>query len=314
MNKIVYSFWTQPLKKRWNEYRQGLTLEDMVQSSINCLYLSVLYAKKWGFEVEIVTDIDGQHYFRELPVDLITTDLTFLDYNETWTKGKMLAIAKQRKPFVHVDWDVMLRKKEVVDMIKNCTSDVLIQSIDTMQFDHDVRGYEINFHEIQFLKWRLDFEPAQAEDMIRSYDEICNSAVVGFNDLELRDKYVSEYLKCLKISNDTDWMDLSRIIDQYSLYCTVKANQASITQLLPDKKNIQETANKIGYAHFSFLSKYTKTVQTKILNRIKTEFSEYSYLVTPKSSIKNDVKISLCTVTMNRFDHTIRTIIILQMD
>ncbi len=308
MNKIVYSFWTQPLEERWKEYRQGLTLEDMVQSSINCLYLSVLYAKKWGFEVEIVTDLESAHYFKDLPVDKISDDLTFIDVDKVWTKGKILAISKQTRPFVHVDWDVMFRKKEVADIIKQCSSDVLIQSIDGLDFDEETRGYNINFYDIHYLKLMIDFEPYQSDEIIRTYDEVCNTAIVGFNNMELKDKYVSNYLKCLKVLRDTHWMDISRMIDQYSLYCAIKSTNVKVTEILPEKEHVQEMANKIGYTHFSFLSKYTSDVQHKIMNRIKDEFPSYSYLVTPKSPIKNRIKISICTVVMNRFDHLVETL------
>ena len=308
MNKLVYSFWTTPLKERWKEYRQGLDLEDMLRSSLNCLYLSVLYAKKWGFEVEIVTDLESAHLFKELPVDKISDDLTVIDIGRVWTKGKILAISKQTKPFVHIDWDVLLRKKEVANIIKNCTSDVLIQSIDHIEFDQDIRGYNINYYDLNYLKLQIDFEPYVSEEIVRTYDEVCNSAIVGFNNMELKDKYVSNYYKCLQVLKDIHWMDVSRMIDQYSLYCTVRVSGASVTQILPFGDCIQETANQIGYTHFSFLSKYTPAVQQKIAKRIQEEFANYAHLIAPKDPITNKVKISLCTVVMNRFDHIVKTL------
>ncbi len=309
MNKIVYSFWTAPLHKRWAKHKKNHDFEDILQSSLNCLYLSVLYAKKWGFEVEIVTDLESVNHFRDLPIDTLSTDLTFLDYNRTWTKGKMFAIAKQTRPFVHMDWDVILRKKEVVNQIRQCASDVLVQSIDTLVFeDHLAKSNEITFEDVKNIKWLVDFKPHAVEEIIRTYDSVCNTGIVGFNDMKIKDSYVSNYLKCLGVSDMATWVDSSRVIDQYSLYCSVKANSSSIQQILPDKNTVQETANKIGYTHFSYLSKYTKVVQDKIVNRINEEFPQYDYLVNPKSSVQNPIKLSLCTVVMNRFDHLVVTL------
>ncbi len=309
MNKIVYSFWTKPIRHRWARYSEEHNLEDMLQSSINCMCLSVLYAKKWGFEVEIITDLDSFHHFKDLPVDHISTDLSFLSYDRTWTKGKMLAIAKQTRPFVHMDWDVILRKKEVANMIRQCTTGVLVQSVDKVGFDRQSKGArEITFEELKYLKWMIDFKPNTAEEIIKTYDAVCNTAIVGFNDMKVKDAYVSNYLKCLEISEETDWMDISRVIDQYSLYCSVQSNNTTITEILPSTNNIQETANDIGYTHFSFLSKYTKVIQNKIVARINEEFPQYNHLVSPKPTINNPIKLSLCTVVMNRFDHMVTTL------
>ncbi|SHJ38527.1 DUF6734 family protein [Aquimarina spongiae] len=315
MNKIVYSFWTAPLTKRWKEYREGLDLEDIIQSSLRCLYLSVLYSKKWGFEVEIVTDLESAPYFEKLPIDNLSTDLTFLSFEgSSWIEGKMLAISKQTKPFVHVDWDVMLRKKEVAKMIKNCQSDVIVQSLDDISFDENaISGNEVRWDQIENFKWIVDNSPFYVEELNRTHYKVYNTAIIGFNDLELRDAYIKDFLKCLHINRSSNKIrffnaDISKIIDQYLLYCVAKAQKATVETLLLKNERIQIEAKRIGYTHLTFLSKYTKPVQQQIKHLITNEFPEYDHLIGNKLLSDNKIKISLCTVVMNRFDHLITTL------
>ncbi len=315
MNKIVYSFWTAPLEQRWREHRQGLDLEEIIQSSINCLYLSALYSKKWGFEVEIITDLDSVKHFEKLHVDHLSTELTFLSYEgSSWIQGKMFAISKQTKPFIHIDWDVMLRKEAVVDIIKSCKADVIVQSLDDISFDQKKAiGNEIQWEHIENFKWIADNSPFYIEELNRTHYKVYNTAIVGFNDLTIRDAYINDFLKCLQINRGTNKkrffdIDISRMIDQYLMYCVAKSHKADVQVLLPKNKDIQTEAKDIGYTHLTFLSKYTKPVQQQIIRNIHKEFPEYGHLVASKQPTENKIKISLCTVVMNRFDHLITTL------
>ncbi len=314
MNKIVYSFWKAPLEHRWEKYSKGLELEDILQSSINCLYLSVLYAKKLGFEIEIVTDVDSESYFKDLPIDAISTDLTFLTYSGScWVEGKMWAISKQTKPFVHLDWDVMLRKEEVASIIKNCNADFIVQSIDDIiSSEVPISGVGVHEGHLENFKWVVDNSPFYIEGLSRSHRRVYNTAILGFNNLQLRDEYIQNFLMCLRINGDDyvykSFDDISRMIDQYLMYCLADSKKIIPQVLFPNKENIQAEAKRIGYTHLTFLNKYTKPVQEQLIATLKKEFPEYSFLVDSKVSKDNKIKISLCTVVMNRLDHLITTL------
>ncbi len=142
--KLVYSFWSKPLKERWKQFRANAEFEDVEQSTINCLTLSVLSAKKMGFRCELVTDLQAYHYLKHLPFDKISTELTLIDYNgQTWVEGKIAAMAIQKEPFIHIDWDVILRKRKVADILKNFNEDLIVQSIDeNAEFDRIYNLYD----------------------------------------------------------------------------------------------------------------------------------------------------------------------------
>lgn len=301
--KLVYSLWSKPINDRWAKYRKGVELENLWDSSINCLRLSILYAKKWGFEIEVVTDLQGEESLYELPIDKISTDLEHLSYNgKTWVEGKIYAMSKQNEPFIHIDWDVFLIKSEVAKILKGFKEDVIVQSVD------EKSQFEEYFTEAQTtFAWYLDYEPYHIPGFHKLHDKAFNCGIVGFNDMELKDEYCKAFTKCLKVSKNFE-VDTSIIIEQYLLYALVEAKKRSFKTLLPQRE-FNQTASRIGYTHLIYLSKYQKEVQERVKQRIKNEFPEKGFLVAEKTRpILGEVKLSLCTVVMNRKKHLLSTL------
>jgi len=309
MNKIVYSFWTESLKHKWASYEELIDLDSVVEYSANCLYLSLLYAKKLGFEVEIFTDEESKHYFEKLPYDNLSTDLSFLSYHKTWVEGKMLAISKQTQPFVYLDWDVMLLKDKVAESIKNCQADILVQSIDVFNNENGFDGIETRMTISDLMEFQhfTDFSNFYISNFHRAHNSYCNTSVLGFNNLKVRDQYISNFKKCLSIVKKGNFENASVIIDEYLAYSTMKSMNASCASIITDNSKIQETAKNIGYTHLGHTSKFSSSTQAKIKDKIKKYFPKYKFLV-EKETIKNDIKISLCTVVMNRLDHFVTTL------
>ncbi|WP_010177714.1 glycosyltransferase family A protein [Aquimarina agarilytica] len=307
MNKIIYSFWSASIKERWSS--SNISTDEILKSSIRCLYLSVLYAKKWGFEVEIFTHINDKHYFSDLPADNISCELTFLTYTGTWTEAKIIAISKQTTPFVHIDWDVFLVKKEIASIIKNCTSDVIIESTrKSIKNGVQKKDTEISTDEIYAFQHLVDLSPFFIDEFHKPGNHYCNTAIIGFNNLKIRDQYVSEFYKCLAVCENGKHANFSRILDQYLLFCVLKSTNASLTQVINNNSEIENLAKNIGYTHFTSFSKYSKTAQQKIERAINDKFPDFSFLIQKKSEEKKPLKISLCTVVKNRFDHVVITL------
>lgn len=302
INKIVYSYWSAPLESRWSNYIKGLSKEDNKKAIFNCLLLSVLYAKKWGFRIELITDLYGEKQFKDFPFDKISTELEFLTFKgKSWVQGKVLAIALQNEPFIHLDWDVFLLKKEVVFTLKSFKEDLLVQSVDTDElFVNNYRELLTNLH------WHMDFTPYHIKGLHKTHKKAFNCGVMGFNNMKLKNEFVNSFIKCCSVSEAEIVTDMSLIVEQGLLYAIVEASGYSFNTILGKHK---PSAKQIGYTHLVYLSKYSEKNQTKIKQRIQKEFSAYYSLIEPKKEdLKNEVLLSLCTVAMNRLEHVIRTL------
>ncbi len=307
MNKIIYSFWSDPIKERWSS--SNIDADQILNYSVRCLYLSVLYAKKWGFEVEIFTHINDKHYFIDLPVDEISCDLTFLKYSGTWAEAKILAISRQTTPFVHIDWDVFFVKEKIASIIKGCTSDVIVESTrNSIKNGVQKKDTEISTDEIYAFQHLVDLSPFFIDEFHKPGNHYCNTAIIGFNNLKIRDQYVTEFYKCLAICKNGKHANFSRILDQYLLFSVLKSTKASLTHIINDTSKIESIAKNIGYTHFTSFSKYDETAQQKIESTIKNKFSDFSFLIQKLPEEKSLLKISLCTVVKNRFDHIVITL------
>ena len=301
--KLVYSFWSPPLMGRWKKQRANKRLEDLKTSTYNCMLLSVLLARKWGFRVEIVTDNKGEELLRGVPCDKITTELEFVDSNsESWVQGKLMAIALQKEPFIHIDWDVFLLKPEIVKILKNFKTDLLVQSIDGKE------AFDFNYMAgVKELSRQMDFTNHYIPGLHALHEYNYNCGVMGFNNMKLKDEFVSNFLKCWRVSDATMPYDNSLIIEQGLLYAMVNDHGYTCETILP-KSNQNQVAKKIGYTHLLYISKYTKKNQIKIKAKIKKEFPQFYKLIEPEKKKLKAPLLSLCTVVMNRKDHALKTI------
>lgn len=301
MNKIVYSFWITSLKTYWKKRRIGTSFDSFIKSSIDCLTLSLLYAKKNGFTCEMVTDVETYHLLKELPFDKISTELTVIRNSEfSWVRGKIMTMLLQNEPFVHIHWDVLLKGSFVIDRIKKCTEDVLV-----------LRMYEgnefLNRHtDLIDYTMSLDMCSHFVMDFHTPYYKAFDCSVVGFNNLKLRDKYVADFFKCLDVADKNYDIRISSLIEQYLLFVITSREKASVQVLL--NNDIRNHFYKKQYTQLLSLYKNTKAIQDHFKYTIQETFPKWNFLIRPKNKITNEIKISLCTVVMNRKSHLLRTL------
>ena len=298
--KIVYSYWSAPFDSRW-PYFEKFVDGDKEAAIFNCLLLSVLYAKKWGFRVELVTDLHGEEKLKEVPFDHVSTELELLaGSKKSWVQGKIMAIALQKEPFIHMDWDVLLLKKEIANTLKNFKTDLLVQSVDRKELFGP--GYEQQLTE---LNWHLDHTQFYVNGIHKIYKYGFNCGVMGFNSMKLKDEFVDSFIKCWRITENKMRGDMSLAIEQGLLYAIVEAGPYTFDTIIGNGKR---AAEKTGYTHLVYFSKYAESIQTKIKGRIKNEFPKYQYLVEPTPKKLKKVMLSLCTVAMNRLEHVMKTL------
>jgi hypothetical protein len=274
VERAVYSFWSNPS----NDEHVGFNSEE---AFINCLYLSVLYSKKHFKEVVLVTDNAGKKMLIEkyqIPFDSCSTELNELatENKKHWSIGKIKACAVQKKPFVHIDNDVILFKKLPAQFLM---SPVGFQSFEGNFFS---QYYSFCMDDLK-LNWNESPKWLDSSDYT-AY----NCGIMLFNDLRVLDEW---YLHAKKYINYVDKKLLEGFDFGGHLPCLI-FEQVFIKHLLNlykipviflssfyNNENIQciddDLAAKLGYTHLISTAKRNVDIETKIKQRLISEDSNF---------------------------------------
>ncbi len=264
--KAIYSFWTKPYRDNNGKLHGSLTNMFM----INCLALSVSYARRLFDSVELITDCDGKAMFEPLGIfDKVDTSLEALDNinPKFWAAGKILAYMLQDEPFLHLDYDVflktlrpeMLHAKLVCQHKENFRKHAFYPEAVKMIKDW---GYESN----------LLYTPIKAA---------LNCGIFGGNDIDFIKRYTTEADKLILWMNDRpelfDQFDdvmkkfFSCVFEQYSLAASAEFYKVNPLEVWENEDN--RMANYYGYTHL-WGYKDDPNAAHFVANILKNEFPE----------------------------------------
>lgn len=305
MNKIVYSFWITSVRKYWEKNKIPNNFEHFLKLSINVLVLSVLHAKKRGFVCEVVTDMETFPLLKQLPFDNISTELTMLKGQEYMdVKAKMMMLMIQKEPFVHLSWDAVLKNPYVIDTIKNCNQDLLVADV------HQGQDFLKRYASLRDFSIFMDLSGYFVKDFHTSYYKGFDTRIVGFNDMQLKDQYIADFFKCLEVALKRPDPKLAVVLDEYLLFVVASRNKSSVQNLQLHTTNASKKGNtaKRYVQMLSYYKNDLKRINSKVKNEITTKFPKWNFLVRPKQKMYQKVKISLCTVVMNRKEQLLKTL------
>lgn len=265
--KVIYSLYTKPIiEGRWEE-------GNRLTETIKMFTLSMLYALEHYDKVEVYTDKIGQQFFRHLPVEVKI--LKRKDLGTYWIKSKLEAIADQKEPFIHVDGDVFFLNKLPIQG----DSDVIVERIESDQFNKHYKKQVNMFHEIlegSFKDWNPNLNYS------------LNCGVIGFQNLELRDRFIENY-KFLKNKLATkrgkeiveelqkEWYEICIFLEQYNLTCTTLPKKYKIQKLLTGTtlNEQKKEGQRLRYSHLYGKSKYEKFYVDAVDEKLKSLYLEY---------------------------------------
>lgn len=259
---LVHSLWTAPMLAK----QRGVQTQQQIESTIWCYASSVAYARRNGECINLYTD----HFGREL--------LGFLPYNriynlgmpdnyptEFWAAGKFFALEQMQLGDIHIDGDVFLKTPELMDMIHGslAESDLIVQSLEN-EWTYDNEYYINCLNVIRDNNITLPNNPDY-------YSPAWNCGLVGFNNDELKHKYIQHYaysveaiissesaMKQIRSNNET-WMDL--LIEQQHLYYLSK--DYVVCNLLGSGDEAYENSRELGYQHLLGTDKWEQLDQIK---------------------------------------------------
>lgn len=261
MNKdkwIFQTFWTKPMSK------------DKIETNVQIAYISCYYLHKNGYKVRMYTDKYGKELLINIKYDEINTKLDSIPDNipnYLFAYAKFWALKNEPIGTIHTDFDVFI-KKPCIDEFYNKNYDLILQNKELNQ-DYNYKKLRNVFNKIKLP----NFLPV-------NHIGSCNVGVIGFNNKELKNKYLDIYFKSVEYYKDY----LNSIENINILVPDLLFEQTTIDWLkdcyntyfiLPELNYGQELnkiCNNIGYQHLLGAWKHTeegKLIINNFYNKIK---------------------------------------------
>lgn len=256
-------------------------------NNFNHYLLSALLVKKHGYEIDLYCDINSYKLYRSIPYN----NIHIVDYNDDninpkfWVWSKIKTQSMINEPFIHIDGDVFLFNDVLKGKLDKDNYLAVVQSLESIDtFDKEHFYYTYNYDYIKNLKITNKYDLNKYN--LSGY----NCGVVGFNDLNLRDKYVELVKEMLiEITKNVDsynfekkYSQLLILVEQAMLHYILTENNVTPFEIIPRNLHVRDWnsySNGIGYCHMWTYSKYRDDIKQKIKNKIRTLFPNYSELI-----------------------------------
>lgn len=216
--------------------------------------LSVAYLKRLGEKVVLHTDSLGNRVLSHLPYDEIHLTLDEMPSEISprfWAASKFVALSREQGPCVHIDGDVFIKRREVVERIEEClaTADVMFQGRDRA---------------VMYTMERPLFE--QEEDFCHAHycypdgRDAYNTGLMGFGNVETLRLIVNNYLEIVRYFSgkygkelaESNFLTPDLIAEQKMMDGIVEGRGLRAGMLLDSS----EKALEIGYQHVYTVDKH----------------------------------------------------------
>jgi hypothetical protein len=272
IQKAVYSHWSKPNNNSFCGFRSS-------QAFANSLRLSLIFARKWFKETELITDKKGydllikKHKFRFDNVRVCLDKINHVK-SKHWSIGKLVACSLQDEPFMHIDNDVFWFKKPKRHLL-------MAEACFQNKEDPNRRWY------------MLQRKAAELSCPIKEIDytgsKAYNCGFIGFNKLDIINKWLElafDYIEWFDKGGQLQGELSSLMFEQYPLPQLLEKEKYKVeiiggtVQLKDwDANEVQretwqantDMAVKYGYTHLIAGSKRTRETEEKVLSRLYTE-------------------------------------------
>ncbi len=191
--KLVHSLWSQPLQES-NSVERRIKAVTMLW----CYASSVAFAKLHNQPIRLYADEYAARLLSFLPYDeVLHLEVPKGTPSIFWAAGKFSAYAQMKPGDVHIDGDVFLQTKCVVELLTLAAKkyDVLVQCVENSGNCNEdaynsvvklLNGHGVVYGGKPFPQFSIAY----------------NTGLIGFNDMDLRDKYVKLYFDAMKQIQD----------------------------------------------------------------------------------------------------------------
>ena len=267
--RIIHSFWSKPCNN--------------IKQQVWMYALSLAYLKREGATTVLHTDSVGKELFQLLPYDEIHTTLDSVpDWIDTkfFAAGKFYAQRGEDLGSVHIDGDVFLKKKSLLDSIEHKlnNSDLIVQHF-------EIGRNKIYENTIKVLEKYIPNPPFKYDFFIPA-----SCGTIGFNNQIFKEDYFEMYFNFLKLVHSipeclNELKTTSDVIpdliceQQFLIQLAHEKNIRISSVLEKTPKFINEEAKSVGYQHLitsykwyliPMVKKYLKLIDLnlyKLLNK-----------------------------------------------
>ena len=234
-----------------------------------CFALSCIYAKRTGFSINLHTDKRGYEYLNMCPYDNIFVDLEEVDLpaKKLFAAVKFKVMEKYPLGTIHIDGDVILKNKVLLDLMKFNDYDVIVQSVEKPPL------YGFGWKESASTLDKCKYPDWANRDCNIMY----NCGVIGINNPELKKLYFDTYWDMYDQYCENGIIKPSvpdLVIEQQFLYDICESKKYKVKCLI-DGDHPSKSANPIGYQHLIGEAKIKEYFE--IIKKIK-ELDKYIYI------------------------------------
>lgn len=262
--KLIHSLNTRP----WVLNAYGYDGMTRMTGTVWYYALSVAYAQRIGAEIELHTDTLGARLLGHLPYSDIRLSLDDMPRGISprfWAAGKIFALEASRPGDVHIDGDVFIKKRQLLDDIASSHWDVVVQS-------EEDENWVRNCYIPQMGVFRRHCEQCEAvglnlDDTAGAY----NTGLLGIRSEEVRRSFTDGYRKLTEglSAAQGDYLDgqifatPDLVAEQLYIRQVAQANGAEVKVVL-EAPGTDEPVEK-GYQHVLTSRKFNELSRVKAL-------------------------------------------------
>lgn len=255
--KFAHAFWSKPLlNKKFADLQTGLAI-TLVDYAI-----SVELLHKLGYKITLYTDEEGANILKEIPYDkVVILDNLITDNYHFAASIKFAALQKMSLDECLIDGDIFFRKMKAIKFIEDSKADFICSFFE----DKSVIANFDGVSDLLKLIRKHKFEKPYNTPTYKDCEGWLNTSVMKFNNQDLKDEYIAQYIYHLDQLKDASfnklWPDI--IIEQYHLTQLCKDKGYSVDFIVPDysTNNSEEYALELGFTHLG-------TAKRKIHNKL----------------------------------------------
>jgi hypothetical protein len=263
--RIFQTFWTKPMDK------------EKLMKNTYIAVLSLMYAKKSGYNVIMYTDSIGYELLKNFEYDEVNKELDNIpeDVNpkQFFAYPKFFAGLKESVGSMHIDFDVFLKKPCINSFFEDKSIDVVLQCKE---------GY-VEFYK-EYINGRKKLSLNKHPKTLKiNHLHSSNVGIIGFNNKELKDIYYSWYFDYIDFYKDklnylvgvsselfSEQINIDYIIQQKGYKCLY---------ILPEDTGenhiiLNKCADEIGYQHLQGGGKYRDETFLKIKDVLNKKFPD----------------------------------------
>jgi hypothetical protein len=236
--RIAHSFWSVPLKEKFFGDKDYKILETRIYYA-----LSVYYVHNNGYEIDLYTDKDGAKILEGIPYDniyIIENSITDKPYLAASIKFE--ALKRMQLGDVLIDGDLFLTQKPVYDILEKQQYDICastLECIDDVNTQNSRRIstflYNSTIWPFRNLNWSAQYNVPDYKNLFGFY----NTSVMQFNNQQLKDEYILQYIQSCKIIEDSiasGVIDFNKQSEDNKVWPDILIEQLHLTQLIENSK------------------------------------------------------------------------------